>query len=240
MDIELQRVEAAAAAVAVKERQFWVDHSAFQLQMRDFYEAQSQVETGYQRTLARLEKLKKTNVYNDAFHIWHDGHFGTINRFRLGRLPTVPVEWAEINAAWGQTLLLLHTMATKLGFLFQKYRLIPYGSNSRIERLPAPGTSRKREELPLFGSGSFKRFWESKFDQAMVAFLHCLSQFMQHVESRDEHFKLPYSIKRDTIGDRSGNLSIKIHTNKEENWTKALKYMLTNLKWCLAWVCKQV
>jgi hypothetical protein len=20
-----------------------------------------------------LEKLKKTNVYNDAFHIWHDG-----------------------------------------------------------------------------------------------------------------------------------------------------------------------
>ena len=22
-------------------------------------------------------------------------------------------------------------------------------------------------------------------------------------------------------------------------WTKALKYMLTNLKWCLAWVCKQ-
>ena len=34
-----------------------------------------------------LEKLKITNVYNDTFHIWHDGHFGTINNFRLGRLP---------------------------------------------------------------------------------------------------------------------------------------------------------
>jgi hypothetical protein len=32
--------------------------------------------------------LKKTNLYNDAFHIWHDGHFGTINGFRLGDLPS--------------------------------------------------------------------------------------------------------------------------------------------------------
>ena len=50
----------------------------------------------------RLEKLKKINVFNDAFYIWHDGSFGTINNLRLGRLPTVPVEWSEINAAWGQ------------------------------------------------------------------------------------------------------------------------------------------
>lgn len=30
---------------------------------------------------------------------------------RLGRTPEVPVEWDEINAAWGQAVLLLHTMA---------------------------------------------------------------------------------------------------------------------------------
>jgi beclin 1 len=40
---------------------------------------------------AQLEMLKRTNVLNDAFHIWHDGDFGTINNFRLGRLPNVPV-----------------------------------------------------------------------------------------------------------------------------------------------------
>jgi beclin 1 len=60
---------------------------------------------------AQLEMLKRTNVLNDAFHIWHDGDFGTINNFRLGRLPNVPVEWDEINAAWGQACLLLYTMA---------------------------------------------------------------------------------------------------------------------------------
>lgn len=31
------------------------------------------------------------------------------------------VEWAEINAAWGQTLLLLYTIARKLGYTFEKY-----------------------------------------------------------------------------------------------------------------------
>lgn len=40
---------------------------------------------------AHLELLKRTNVLNDAFPIGHDGDFGTINNFRLGRLPRVPV-----------------------------------------------------------------------------------------------------------------------------------------------------
>jgi beclin 1 len=41
----------------------------------------------------------------------HDGCFGTISGFRLGRTPEHPVEWDEINAAWGQAVLLLFTMA---------------------------------------------------------------------------------------------------------------------------------
>ena len=38
-----------------------------------------------------LEQLERTNVYNDAFCIGHDGVFGTINGLRLGRVPSVPV-----------------------------------------------------------------------------------------------------------------------------------------------------
>ena len=63
------------------------------------------------QTSAHLERLRHTNVYNDAFHIWHEGPFATISGFRLGRTPACPVEWDEINAAWGQALLLLHTLA---------------------------------------------------------------------------------------------------------------------------------
>ncbi len=41
----------------------------------------------------------------------HDGPFGTISGFRLGRTSEHPVEWDETNAAWGQVVLLLYTMA---------------------------------------------------------------------------------------------------------------------------------
>jgi hypothetical protein len=34
-------------------------------------------------------------------------------------------------------------------------------------------------------------------------------------------------------------LFIRIQFNSEEQWTKALKFMLTNLKWGLAWVSAQ-
>lgn len=91
--------------------------------------------------------------------LWrHSGQFGTINNFRLGRLPSVPVEWNEINAAWGQTVLLLHALANKMGLRFKRfssahaqrlyecsfinrlfsssrYRLVPYGNHSYLESL---------------------------------------------------------------------------------------------------------
>ena len=43
--------------------------------------------------------------------------------FFPGRLPHVPVEWAEINAAWGQTALLLWALARKVGITFNKYQV---------------------------------------------------------------------------------------------------------------------
>lgn len=45
----------------------------------------------YAADMNTLEKLERTNVYNDAFCIGHDGVFGTINGLRLGRVPGVPV-----------------------------------------------------------------------------------------------------------------------------------------------------
>lgn len=84
-------------------------------------------------TQSQLDKLRNTNVFNATFHIWHSGHFGTINNFKLGRLPSVPVEWSEINAAWGQTALLLAALARKINLIFEKYKLVPYGNHSYIE-----------------------------------------------------------------------------------------------------------
>ncbi|XP_021784916.1 beclin-1 isoform X4 [Papio anubis] len=170
---------------------------------------------------------------------WHSGQFGTINNFRLGRLPSVPVEWNEINAAWGQTVLLLHALANKMGLKFQRYRLVPYGNHSYLESL-----TDKSKELPLYCSGGLRFFWDNKFDHAMVAFLDCVQQFKEEVEKGETRFCLPYRMdvekgKIEDTGGSGGSYSIKTQFNSEEQWTKALKFMLTNLKWGLAWVSSQ-
>ena len=74
-------------------------------------------------------------MINDAFYIWHEGAFGTISGFRLGRTPSQPVDWDEINAAWGQAVLLLHTFA-------QVPTLRVYGLGFRVRGRRRLGPSR--------------------------------------------------------------------------------------------------
>uniref|UniRef100_A0A8B9J4R3 Beclin-1 n=1 Tax=Astyanax mexicanus TaxID=7994 RepID=A0A8B9J4R3_ASTMX len=103
---------------------------------------------------------------------------------------------------------------------------------------------RVSQELPLYCSGGLRFFWDNKFDHAMVAFLDCVQQFKEEVEKGDTGFCLPYRMdvdkgKIEDTGGSGGSYSIKTQFNSEEQWTKALKFMLTNLKWGLAWVSSQ-
>ncbi len=43
--------------------------------------------------------------------------------------------------------------------------------------------------------------------------------------------ELPYAVE----GDRVGGLTVKLMFNKDARWSRALKYLLTDLKWCLSW-----
>ncbi|XP_034936313.1 beclin-1-like protein isoform X2 [Chelonus insularis] len=246
-ELEALRKEEAATRNAIAEKEsererlqneeerYWREYSKHR---RDLILAEDEcrsLECQLAYAASQLERLKKTNVFNATFYIWHSGHFGTINSFRLGRLPSAPVDWCEINAAWGQTTLLLTALARKMNLTFQRFRLVPFGNHSYIEVLD------QQKELPLYGSGGFKFSWDTKFDAAMVAFLDCLQQFKEQVEKGDSGFCLPYKMDRGKIEDSAtGNsYSIKIQFNSEEQWTKALKFLLTNLKWGLAWVSNQ-
>ncbi|KZT42488.1 autophagy protein 6 [Sistotremastrum suecicum HHB10207 ss-3] len=177
-----------------------------------------------------LEKLERTNVYNDAFCIGLDGVFGTINGLRLGRAGNVTVEWAEINAAWGQTLLLLYTIARKLDYEFENYRLVPLGSFSRIERIAGD-----KAIYELYGSGDLhigRILHNRRFDYAMIAFLECLREIMDYVKSMDAQVEFRHTIIKDRIGDAS----IKLQFAQDEAWTRALRHVLLALKIVLKWV----
>lgn len=266
-----------------EEEQFWLSRNSFDEQEYTLRTDLEALQQKYAHDQRQYEKLQRTNVYNDTFFISHDGNFGTINGLRLGRLPNINVEWSEINAAWGQTLLLLQTLAERLSLTFQGYRLRPLGSTSRIEKLEypqqPPETARatpgraatmpapaKVTVLELYSGGpALNRVFHSRrFDQAMVAFLDCLSQLGKHVErastatARDvgrpaisrttsaasnatasQPLKLPYVIDGDKIWSRDRpdevySIKVGMGLSPDESFTKACKYVLTCCKYLLA------
>lgn len=171
-----------------------------------------------------LRRLQRYNVFNDVFHIWHDGMFGTINGLRLGRLPSKPVEWVEINAALGQAVLLLAIIAERANFDFLRNKLVPRGSFSRVVNMHG------REYSLYSDGGMFKR---RGFNQAMILFLECVDDAGKRAMNEEPSMKFPYRIQRGKIND------LPISLGNDEQWTKALKCMLTHLKWLLAWISKR-
>lgn len=119
LDHELRALDDDMQDLDRQQEIFWEKSNEYQLNLQQFQKERDSINLKYDHDVKQYERLQKTVVYNDAFCISHDGPFGTINGFRLGRLSTHQVDWSEINAAWGQTLLLLYTVASKLKFQFK-------------------------------------------------------------------------------------------------------------------------
>lgn len=250
VDAEILALEEESRQLDLEEEEFWRERNAFAAKMADFQSERDSVSVKYSNDSQLLEKLQRSNVYNDTFCISHDGSFATINGLRLGRLSSKPVDWPEINAAWGHALLLLVTVAEKLGYKFQGYEAQPMGSTSKIVRyeIPSPASSRigsrttmqappKKHVLDLYSSGDMPlglTFMHRKFDNAMVAFLELVRQLGMHVERQTQAtgnmLSLPYKIEGDKIAD----VSIKLGIAQDDGWTKACKLTLTCCKFLLA------
>lgn len=244
MEDEIAALDAEAEQLDEEEEKFWRERNAFTAELTAFQEERDSLQTQLAHDTKVLESLQRTNVYNDTFVIGHDGLFGTINGLRLGKLPDHPVDWAEINAAWGQVLLLLTVVAEKLGYGFKEYKLVPVGSTSKIVRYDSKqGTTsdgkQKGTILELFSSGNMSLglgLFHGKIDDAMVAVLDCLRLVGDHVEKSStstggQGMKMPYAIHKDKIGDVSIRLG---NFGQDEQWTKACKYTLTCCKFLLA------
>lgn len=203
---EIGHLEEETQQADREEQAYWTSRNAIDDRLHETTVRLVSLQEKYAHDRQQLERLQRTNVYNDTFCISHDGSFGTINGLRLGRLPGQNVDWAEINAAWGQAILLLATVAERLKFSFQGYRLKPQGSTSRIEKLEypqqSPSVSRQSIQdrgshqatgisepkvtiLDLFSSGDMaigRLLNHRRFDNGMVAFLDCIDQLAKYVQ----------------------------------------------------------
>lgn len=227
-----------------QEQTYLLEYSGLLRQLVKLEESYESLENQQKNAKFHLDRLGSVNVLNAAFHIWHSGPFGTINYFRLGSMPDDEVEWDEINAGLGQANLLLYCLAKKIKLEFERFRLVPYGSFSYIkviENHPNYPNFKVGEEYNMHEVKVKKYAWKpyKKFEQSMIAFLDCIKQLEERIKIKDKQFCLPYKINGDKLEDKNSSYSVKLNSNPSEHWTKALKFMLTNLKWSLAWVTSQ-
>ncbi|CAM1504525.1 Fc.00g021160.m01.CDS01 [Cosmosporella sp. VM-42] len=249
LDKEILALEEESQQLDKEEENFWRERNTFSTKMTEFQSERDSINAKYSNDSQLLEKLGRSNVYNDTFCISHDGSFATINGLRLGRLFNKPVDWPEINAAWGHALLLLVTVAEKLSYKFDGFDPQPMGSTSKIIRyeIASPTSSRlggrtvqpppKKHVLELYSSGDMPlglTFMHRRFDNAMVGFLELVRQLGVFVERQTKASGNPLSLPYKIDGDKIGEVSIKLGIAQDDGWTKACKLTLTCCKFLLA------
>ena len=102
------------------------------------------------------------------------------------------------------------------------------GSYSQMAKIGEENT-----HYNLYSEGGL---WKRRdYNRAMSAFLSCVQELGEYASRRDPSIHMPYEIKETKIG---GN-SVLSHSNDLDEWTSALKYILTNLKWLIAWSAKR-
>ena len=174
-----------------------------------------------------IDRLKNVDVLTEVFAIDLDAPIPMINGLRLGRQSGATVEWSELNAALGQVVLLVHTLARL--YLpsggFQHHVLLPHGSLCRVYARKEPNKT-----FELYGSGRFGTsfFGTGRLDKAQAMLLMCVSEFCAHASA---HFNPhathlsahpPYSLNE--LGSLVGPSS-----------AAEGKKFLAVLSWCLSW-----
>ena len=200
-------------------------------------ELTEQLESGkaeYNHVEATIAKYKQLAPLNDIFYIWFVGPFGTINNFRLGTLPpSKPVDFAEINAALGQIVLVLDIISSKAGIPFKSFSCVPLASSSKMMKVDD-----KRTIFPLFiDSGTFSLFPKRNFNNGLTALVTCMIEIGEFITEHDPTLALPHhmSIVDSKIADFSYTYG---NVDGDEVWTRAMKYLLANVKWMITWYTK--
>lgn len=172
----------------------------------------------------RLNLLCHTIVLEDAFRIGHNGFVGTVNGMRLGKLPSAPVDWAEINCAWGYIALLLNGISKAMPGMHFKTKLMLVGNTSCV-------VLEDCNILTLYNDGS-KLFGAKRLDEAVAEVLKIVNHMSEFCSGNDKDFFFPYFIGTDKVG----KFPIKFQSKDDIGLSEGMKCLLTDIKFILSWI----
>ncbi|RHY93053.1 hypothetical protein DYB37_001314 [Aphanomyces astaci] len=184
IQVELQQLQDELRAVEVEEAAMWTRINDELMAVDIAHDARDASVARLLEMESRLHIIRRMNVWNDAFYIWHKGPFGTINGFCLGRLPRHHIDWHEINAGWGDVALVVVLLMETMDIPVRDFQVVPLGSHSKIRRLhPSPTM-----EYAL------DNYVESPFNLGLAALLKVVAHLGEYAEATDSTFRLPYKV----------------------------------------------
>lgn len=162
---------------------------------------------------------------HDLFCIGADGLVGHIAGFRLGRLPDVFVEWAEIAEALGHAALLVDTLRRRLGMRrFTSAVVHPHAAHSFLTRVGPDGRAQTLQ-LSKPPNAASELLHGSALDEAVV----CLAQCVRELAERAAELGHDVSGLAPIEGDKIGGVSMRFAVNQDGSWTRAMRLFLINL-----------
>ncbi|KAL6944993.1 hypothetical protein ACO0QE_002436 [Hanseniaspora vineae] len=241
LDEEIEQLKIEEQEIEAKNLELLESSNEMDLNTLSFLEDWGKLSSEYEDLLTKYNDLRKINVYNEMFFISHRGLFGTINNCRIGGYENNKVAWKEINAGMGHVVLLLSCIVNRLKIVLPSIRFEPMGSNSRVCILGShqDGSvySAENEVWKKYNcfydrntlTDEVKYFFtkENDFDKSLEVILLAISEIQQKIPNSD----LPYVIEKDKIN----GICIRLNGGQPSlQWTMACKFLLTNLKWLLA------
>ena len=79
---QLKAQKAERSKLEREEHKYWKEYSRHKRELLMAEDDFRSLDCQHKYAQAQIERLKKTNAFNATFHIWHTGHFATINGFR--------------------------------------------------------------------------------------------------------------------------------------------------------------
>ena len=222
------------------EAKYWQAYSSLHLYLLNVADTRDSLQCKMERIEQHLSTinsgngLHRFNYFKICLSSSGVSPIGTINGFRLGTLPTEPVEWWEVNTAWGVAVLLLEQLRIEvLNPISLKHRksfwIENVGPVSWLARGSYPRVRGPSATYELVGPVS--KILCPGYDKALVLFVKCLDVVIKVLEASASGGRPPFEIS--SSGDRIGGISVKYGLSRDVTWTSAVQRVLENLEWCL-------
>jgi len=176
-----------------------------------------------QWTRERALALRAINPINDCAYVWQSGSCGSINGFRLGREASDRVNWHEVNAAFGQLVVLLSLCRQT-----STVELLPMGSSSKITK-----AGDKRTSYPLYADDSFSLMPKRSFNAGLASLVRYIQDLRILISRQDPTIQLPYDVSNGKI-----NGTNVVYATTENAWTQVMKMLLIDIKWIALFLAK--